>query len=71
MMREKNISTLFVTFTISSFLILLVTASVPAVEKWCESHYEGGWQIWIEAKDFDEREGDNLKTSTEAGLFNF
>jgi len=69
MFRDKNIPTSFIAFTISLFLILLFAAKILAVEKWRESNYKGGWQIWIEAKDFDKREGGTLKTLAEAELF--
>ena len=69
MMKEKNVSIPFTNFTISLLLIALLAVPATAIEKWRESDYRNGWQIWIEAKDFDERTGENLMTLQEAGLF--
>ena len=51
----KYLLVLFVTFLVCSFFILFpIPAS--AVEEWRESELSGGWQIWIEAADFDSRD---------------
>ena len=69
-MREKKLSTLFVTVLIGFLLTILFATPVPAIEKWRESALNGGWQIWIEAADYDSRERtEDAKTLTEAGLF--
>ena len=69
MMKEKHVSISFATFTISLLLVALFAIPATAIEKWRESNYKLGWQIWIEAKDFDERTGGTLMTLEEAGLF--
>ena len=55
-MKAKHLTTTFITFTISIFLIALLAAQAPAVEGWRESNHLDGWQIWIEAAHFDRRD---------------
>ena len=62
MMKGKSTSITFTNFAASLLLIALFAVSAIAIEKWRESDYKNGWQIWIEAKDFDERTGDTLMT---------
>jgi len=56
MMKDENLSSSFVKFTISLSLIFMFVAPVLAVEEWRESQLNGGWQIWIEAANFDRRD---------------
>ena len=53
MMKDLLIS--FATLVVCSLLILFAIPA-SAVEEWRESNLNGGWQIWIEAADFDSRD---------------
>ena len=53
MMKDLLIS--FATLVVCSLLILFAIPA-SAVEDWRESNLNGGWQIWIEAADFDSRD---------------
>ena len=68
MTRMKNLLVPFVTFTVSLLLAVLFAVPAAALEVWRESNIKNGWQIWIEAKDYDELTGDNLTTLGDAGL---
>lgn len=70
MMRERNVLTSFVTFAVSLFLVILFATPAPALEKARISNLNGGWQLWIEGADYDSVEGANVKTLTDAGLYN-
>ena len=59
-MKKKNMSKLFSLSIISLFLILMFAVSVSAVTRARESNLEGGWQIWIDASDFDRRDNNKL-----------
>ena len=62
-MREKN---LFIMVTMSWLLMLLLVVPVSAVTRARESNLRNGWQIWIEAADFDRRDpGRIIKTGAE------
>ena len=65
-MRERHLATTVFTLTLSALLIVLLAAPAPAVKRWRESNINGGWQIWIEAADFDRRaRKQGVKTGTE------
>ena len=51
----KDLLVPFATLVVCSLLILLAIPA-SAVEEWRESELNGGWQIWIEAADFDSRD---------------
>lgn len=55
MIRNKHLTKLLFTLTISLLLIVMLAAPAPAVKKWRESKLRDGWQIWIEAADFNRR----------------
>lgn len=58
--KQAYLSAKFFIVVISLFLSMLFVLPVSAVKEWRESNFEGGWQIWISAVDFDKVE--NLKT---------
>jgi hypothetical protein len=51
-MKERNPS-IFIKLTFIMFLTFLFALPAPAVKKFYTSNLQGGWQIWIEAGDFD------------------
>ena len=54
-MRVRHLSATPISLTISLLLIVLFAAPAPAITNWRESNLKGGWQIWIEAVDFNRR----------------
>ena len=56
-MKKKE---LLVTITMSLFLVALSAIPVSAATRARASELNGGWQIWIEASDFDTIEGMTL-----------
>ena len=59
-MRKRNLLAPFVTITMSLFLIALLAVPASAVTRARVSELDGGWQIWIEASDFDAIDGMTL-----------
>lgn len=60
MLTERNPSTSFVAIAVSLLLMLLFAVPVFAVQRARESHLNRGWQIWIEAADFDRRDDNEI-----------
>lgn len=52
-MRKRNLLAPFITITMSLFLVILLAVPASAVTRARASELDGGWQIWIEASDFD------------------
>ena len=59
-MSAKHLSTALVQVAISVLLICLFALPASAVKKARESWVNGGWQLWIEATDFDRRHTDKI-----------